>query len=116
MRFISRGTSCADISGSGQLFRVQLCDAAAERPATMNEIIRQAREERLYPGEGGIDLSGLLRALPPGLPVSVEVPNVARIRQYGGSHARMARGRRCPARLSHRNRRVPPRWTGRGCP
>lgn len=79
----------------GQLFKsVQLCDAAAERPATMDEIIRQAREERLYPGEGGIDLSGLLRALPPGLPVSVEIPNVARIRQYGEvSHARMARER-----------------------
>ncbi|MFO1376748.1 MAG: TIM barrel protein [Steroidobacteraceae bacterium] len=73
---------------------VQLCDARPGRPPTMDEIIRQAREERLYPGEGGIDLSGLLRALPPELPVSVEIPNLARIRQYGEvSHARMARER-----------------------
>jgi len=73
---------------------VQLCDARAGRPATMDEIIRQAREERLYPGEGGIDLAAMLRALPPELPVSVEIPNLARIRQYGEvGHARMARER-----------------------
>lgn len=73
---------------------VQLCDAQPGRPASMDEIIRQAREERLYPGEGGIDLTAILRALPPDLPVSVEIPNLARIRQYGEvGHARMARER-----------------------
>jgi sugar phosphate isomerase/epimerase len=72
----------------------QLCDARAGRPAMMDEIIRQAREERLYPGEGGIDLTAMLRALPPELPVSVEIPNLERIRQYGETgHARMARER-----------------------
>ena len=40
----------------------------------MNEIIRQAREDRLLPGEGGLDLRGLLRALPPDLPMSLEIP------------------------------------------
>ncbi len=53
---------------------MQLCDARAERPADMQEIIRQARADRLFPGEGGLDLQGLMRALPTDLPISVEVP------------------------------------------
>jgi sugar phosphate isomerase/epimerase len=52
----------------------QLCDARPERPAHMQEIIRQARSDRLFPGEGGLDLHGLLAALPAGLPLSLEVP------------------------------------------
>jgi sugar phosphate isomerase/epimerase len=53
---------------------MQLCDARAERPADMQEIIRQARADRLFPGEGGLDLQGLMRALPTDLPISVEIP------------------------------------------
>ena len=54
---------------------LQLCDARAERPADMQEIIRQARGERLFPGEGGLDLKGLLSALPGDPPISLEVPH-----------------------------------------
>jgi sugar phosphate isomerase/epimerase len=53
---------------------MQLCDAPAERPADMQEIIRQARSDRLFPGEGGLDLRGLMRVLPAGLPISLETP------------------------------------------
>ena len=53
---------------------MQLCDAYPERPADVQEIIRQARGDRLFPGEGGLDLKGLLAALPPDLPISVEIP------------------------------------------
>jgi sugar phosphate isomerase/epimerase len=59
---------------------VQLCDAKAERPADLEEIIRQARADRLFPGEGGLDLQGLMRALPPDLPISVEVPHARPMR------------------------------------
>jgi sugar phosphate isomerase/epimerase len=52
----------------------QLCDAKPEKPVQMEEIIRQARSDRLFPGEGGLDLRGLLRALPAGIPLSLEVP------------------------------------------
>ena len=52
----------------------QLCDAKPEKPAQMEEIIRQARSDRLFPGEGGLDLRGLLRALPADIPLSLEVP------------------------------------------
>jgi sugar phosphate isomerase/epimerase len=53
---------------------MQLCDARSERPADLQEIIRQARSDRLFPGEGGLDLHGLLAVLPAGLPLSLEVP------------------------------------------
>jgi sugar phosphate isomerase/epimerase len=60
--------------GRQRLRYMQLCDARPERPADMQEIIRQARGDRLFPGEGGLDLKGLLRALPAGIPLSLEIP------------------------------------------
>jgi len=53
---------------------LQLCDAPAERPRDMAVILQQARSARMMPGDGGLDLRGLLRAAPGGLPISLEVP------------------------------------------
>jgi hypothetical protein len=53
---------------------MQLCDAAAHIPDNEQELIRQARSARKVPGEGGLDLRGLMTALPPTLPISLEVP------------------------------------------
>ncbi|NML30311.1 sugar phosphate isomerase/epimerase family protein [Paraburkholderia antibiotica] len=53
---------------------VQFCDAPAERPTDLDTLLYQARCERMIPGEGGLDLAGILRALPDDLPVSIEVP------------------------------------------
>jgi len=53
---------------------MQFCDAHPGRPADMQEMIRQARGDRLFPGEGALDLKGLLGALPPDLPISLEIP------------------------------------------
>ena len=58
---------------------MQLCDASAERPSDLQEIIRQARSDRLFPGEGGLDLKGLLGALPAGIPISLEIPVAKKI-------------------------------------
>ncbi len=52
----------------------QICDALAKRPPDYETMIFQARNERLFPGHGDLDLLGLLRALPPDLPLSLEVP------------------------------------------
>ena len=52
----------------------QICDAPAQRPTTPQELLFQARSARLPPGEGGLDLAGMLRALPPGAVVSIEAP------------------------------------------
>jgi sugar phosphate isomerase/epimerase len=73
IHFFRAGDSFSDLKGM-RLRYAQFCDAPAERPADMKEIIRQAREDRLMPGEGGLDLKGLLAALPPDLPLSVEIP------------------------------------------
>ncbi len=60
----------------------QLCDIAGTPPASMNEIIREARCERCFPGEGDIDLVSLLRVLPEGIPLSLEIPT-QRLAQSG---------------------------------
>jgi sugar phosphate isomerase/epimerase len=52
----------------------QLCDGPAMRPATTDEMIHAARYERMFPGEGGIDLVSLARAMPADITVSIEVP------------------------------------------
>lgn len=52
----------------------QICDAPARQPDTPEELLYQARSARLMPGYGGLDLVGMLRAMPEGTPVSVEVP------------------------------------------
>jgi sugar phosphate isomerase/epimerase len=52
-----------------------LCDAALEVPPTMAGIIRTARDERQWPGEGGIDVKGILSRLPSHIPYSLEIPH-----------------------------------------
>jgi hypothetical protein len=42
-------------------------------------MIFQARAERAFPGEGGIDLASMLRALPPQTPLSLECPTKYRV-------------------------------------
>ena len=65
------------------LHYMQLCDAPAERPADAAGLQLQARYERMIPGEGGLDLPGLLRALPRDLPIGIEVPMAALARTVG---------------------------------
>lgn len=71
---------------------VQLCDAPMAPPDDMAGIIREARSERLFPGEGGIDLLGLLRVLPRDIPLSLEIPTHRLARTVGAlDRARRAR-------------------------
>ena len=53
---------------------VQLCDAPGEWSGDRAALLHAATQERLFPGEGALDLVGLLRALPHGIPVAVEIP------------------------------------------
>jgi sugar phosphate isomerase/epimerase len=53
---------------------VQLCDIAGPVPADMADILREARAERLFPGEGDCPLLALLRRLATGIPISIEAP------------------------------------------
>jgi sugar phosphate isomerase/epimerase len=58
-----------------QRFRyAQLCDAPAERPTDLETLLLQARCERRMPGDGALDLRPVVAALPPALPISLEIP------------------------------------------
>jgi sugar phosphate isomerase/epimerase len=72
-----RGGSRADEIDSlprTRLHYMQLCDAPAERPNDTETLLHQARAERLMPGDGGLDLRSMLRAVPADLPLSLEIP------------------------------------------
>lgn len=74
-----------------QLHFMQFCDVPASIPPTMDEILAEARAERLFPGDGQVDLVGLLRAVPKDIPLSVEVPTHALARTTGATErARLA--------------------------
>jgi sugar phosphate isomerase/epimerase len=78
LHFDRSGSLIGDIARipAGRLHYWQLCDGPAERPTTSDEMIRAARTERMFPGEGGIDLVALVRAMPRDIAVSIEVPTV----------------------------------------
>ncbi len=73
IHFYRADNSLADLEGARMRY-LQFCDAHPGRPTEVGELIRQARGDRLFPGEGALDLRGLLRATPEGLPLSLEVP------------------------------------------
>ena len=66
LHFDRSGSSIGDLAKipAGQLHYWQLCDGPAARPATTEEMMLAARTERMFPGEGGIDLVALARAMP----------------------------------------------------
>ncbi|MCW2248114.1 sugar phosphate isomerase/epimerase [Azospirillum fermentarium] len=65
------------------LHYAQMCDAPAEKPATVEQMIHTARAERLFPGDGGIDLPAIWERLPSDLPVSLEIPTDTLARTVG---------------------------------
>jgi sugar phosphate isomerase/epimerase len=76
IHFDRGGNVPADIAAipRERLFYMQLCDAPAERPRDTETLIHQARNERLMPGDGELDLEGILRAMPRDIPIALEVP------------------------------------------
>ncbi len=68
-------TTLADIKKIPRkwLHYTQICDAEAGTHFTTEQLIHTAREERLLPSEGTIDVRGLFETLPRDLPISVEI-------------------------------------------
>jgi len=60
----------------------QISDAPASYSTEREDLIRIGRAERLYLGEGGIDVASILGRLPP-VPLSIEIPNVAKLESLG---------------------------------
>ncbi len=65
------------------LHYAQICDGPGSGTFTREQMIHTAVSERLLPGEGGIDLRAIFGALPPDLPVSIEIPHHIRLPQLG---------------------------------
>lgn len=87
LHFARSGSRMADIArvARSRWHYWQICDAAAEHPGSTEALLDTAREERLFPGEGGLDLLGFVRAMPPDLPLSIEVPKAGLARTVPGA-------------------------------
>jgi 4-hydroxyphenylpyruvate dioxygenase len=93
LHFARSGSSVADLRQlPAEWFHfVHVCDAPPGVPPTTEGLIHTARFERLFPGEGGIDVHGILAALPPGIPYALEIPRATLVAQVGAKeHARLA--------------------------
>ncbi|MGP3937074.1 TIM barrel protein [Nonomuraea sp. KM88] len=93
IHFARSGSSVAELRDlPSEWFRfAHVCDAPAEAPDTLEEVVHAARFERLFPGEGGLDVHGILGALPPRIPYALEIPRATLVAQVGAKeHARLA--------------------------
>lgn len=70
---------------------MHLCDTGKEIPTDPKILAHDGREERLYPGEGAVDLKGILSKLPEEIVRGMEVPHSKRLQEAGfEAHARRA--------------------------
>jgi sugar phosphate isomerase/epimerase len=104
IHFDRGGSDAGEISGvpRARLRYMQLCDAPAERPTDTEGLLHQARAERLMPGDGGLDLAGILQRVPADLPVGLEIPmeTLARtVRALERTRQMLAKTRRLLANL-----------------
>ena len=60
-----------------------VCDAEQHVPETVEKMIHTARDERLFPGEGTIDVLGILASMPQHIPYSLEIPRATLTRAIG---------------------------------
>ncbi|UUZ76944.1 sugar phosphate isomerase/epimerase [Polaromonas sp. P1(28)-13] len=67
---------------------IQLCDAAAEKPAHL-DLPAEARTSRLFPGEGGLPLADFIRMFPPGIEIEVETPTIETAALSGEARAQI---------------------------
>ena len=71
---------------------VQVCDGPVPYDPSDEGMIFIARNGRMLPGDGGIDLESMIRAVPDDVTISVEIPLVELARTVGPmERARMAR-------------------------
>ena len=93
---------------------LQLCDVPAAIPPTLDAILAEARAERRFPGDGGLDLAGLLRAVPRHLPLSLEIPTQALARSLGATERARRALLATRALLAQLDDAVPPAAAGAG--
>ncbi len=78
----------------------QICDAPGSKTLPPRErLVHEATKERLLPGEGDIDLAAILRALPAGIPLALEIPQAALTASGLGAAERVSRAVAATRRL-----------------
>jgi sugar phosphate isomerase/epimerase len=84
LHFFRSGSSPEDLASLPRdwFHFVQLADAPAQTPSTVEGLIHGAREARSLPGYGGLPLGEVLGRLPV-VPYSLEVPNTVLRRELG---------------------------------
>jgi sugar phosphate isomerase/epimerase len=75
-----------------------VCDAPVQDSYTTEELLHAGRAERLPPGEGDIDIKGILRHMPEDIPLALEVPMVT-MTAVEGAEAVALRVRQAAGRL-----------------
>ncbi|KAF5884683.1 TIM barrel protein [Rhizobium sp. PEPV16] len=76
LHFFRNGGQAKDVSAApkGMIRSIQLCDARGPAPTTADQKVSEARTGRFAPGLGELPVASLMRVLPTGAAVSVEVP------------------------------------------
>jgi sugar phosphate isomerase/epimerase len=77
---------------------VHVCDAPVRDGYTTEELLHAGRAERLPPGEGGINIRGILSHMPQDIPLALEVP-MAALSAAEGAEAVALRVRQAAERL-----------------
>jgi sugar phosphate isomerase/epimerase len=72
-----------DLVSPGRFPFVHVCDAMAGGSFTTEQLLHTARSERLPPGEGDIDIRGILERLPADIIIGLEVPMDTLTRERG---------------------------------
>ena len=62
---------------------LHLCDAPGEIPQDAERLIHTGRAERLYLGEGGVDVASIVRRMPSDMVCAIEIPNIERTNVIG---------------------------------
>ena len=85
MHFHRAGTSLAelDVLPARWFNYVHVADDRRTPPATLEDARRTMREERLYPGEGVVDIAAILQHLPDSVICAIELPHRERRRELG---------------------------------
>ncbi|GBQ19126.1 xylose isomerase [Gluconacetobacter sacchari DSM 12717] len=76
LHFYRSGSRLSDLDGldAGVLPFMHLCDGPAHGAEDLPCRLLEARAERLPPGDGALALGALIARMPPGIPISLEVP------------------------------------------
>lgn len=85
LHFDRSGSRIADVAAvpPGWFAYMHMCDAPGTWSNDRDSLLHVAVKDRLLPGEGAIDLIGLLRALPCDIPLALEIPNETLARTMG---------------------------------